>query len=112
MKIPRLLEYEQYMDCVLSEYQLGSNIHPCLLPNFDHSPRSAHRGCIIVGNTPEKWGKLCRQMFNKLQTRSQQENLLFVKSWNEWGEGNYMEPDIKFGKGYIEYLRKALEEND
>lgn len=25
---------------------------------------------------------------------------------------NYMEPDIKFGKGYIEYLRKALEEND
>ena len=108
LKIPRLLEYEQYMDCVLSEYQLGSNIHPCLLPNFDHSPRSAHRGCIIVGNTPEKWGKLCRQMFNKLQTRSQQENLLFVKSWNEWGEGNYLEPDLKYGRKYVEMTKQAI----
>lgn len=86
LKIPRLLEYEQYMNCVLSEYQLKPNIHPCLLPNFDHSPRSAYRGNILIGNTPEKWGKLCRQISGKLQTRLQQENLLFIKAWNEWGK--------------------------
>jgi hypothetical protein len=34
--------------------------------------------------------------------------ILFLKSWNEWGEGNYMEPDIEFGKKYIEALRKAI----
>ena len=83
MKIPRLLEYEQYMDCVLSEYQLGSNIHPCLLPNFDHSPRSAHRGCIIVGNTPEKWGSCAdRCLTNCKQGRSKKTYCLLNHGMN------------------------------
>ena len=34
-----------------------------------------------------------------------------LKSWNEWAEGNYMEPDLKYGKGYIQALRKAIEDN-
>lgn len=96
------------MNCVLSEYQLKPNFHPCLLPNFDYSPRSAYCGNILIGNTPEKWRKLCRQISSKLQTRLQQENLLFIKAWNEWGEGNYLKPDLKYGRKYIEMTRQAF----
>lgn len=40
---------------------------------------------------------------------SQKENkVVFLKSWNEWGEGNYMEPDLKYGHGYIDALREEL----
>jgi hypothetical protein len=35
--------------------------------------------------------------------------ILFLKSWNEWGEGNYVEPDLKYGHGYIQALRSAIE---
>ena len=31
-------------------------------------------------------------------------NLVILKSWNEWAEGNYMEPDLKYGKGFINAL--------
>lgn len=31
-----------------------------------------------------------------------------LKSWNEWGEGNFMEPDLKYGKGFIEALSKVV----
>ena len=41
--------------------------------------------------------------------RCQEENIIFIKSWNEWGEGNYLEPDLKFGKSYLEELKRALE---
>ena len=34
--------------------------------------------------------------------------LIFIKSWNEWGEGNYMEPDIEFGKSYLNALKEEL----
>lgn len=36
--------------------------------------------------------------------------LLDIKSWNEWGEGNMMEPDLTYGRGFIEALRKAVDE--
>lgn len=41
--------------------------------------------------------------------RDKQNNYLFLKSWNEWGEGNYMEPDLEYGHGYIESLKQALD---
>ena len=34
--------------------------------------------------------------------------IVFVKSWNEWAEGNHLEPDLKFGRGYLEVLRDEL----
>ena len=37
--------------------------------------------------------------------------ILFLKSWNEWGEGNMMEPDLTYGRGFIDALRKAIGEN-
>jgi hypothetical protein len=43
-----------------------------------------------------------------IKNKTTEHQILFLKSWNEWGEGNYMEPDLKFGKGYINALKKAI----
>ena len=37
--------------------------------------------------------------------------IVFLKSWNEWAEGNYMEPDLKYGKGYINALKEETEKH-
>ena len=34
--------------------------------------------------------------------------IIFINSWNEWGEGNYLEPDLKFGTKYLEQIPKAV----
>ena len=38
--------------------------------------------------------------------------IILIKAWNEWGEGNYMEPDLKYGRGMLEALKEAVEESD
>lgn len=107
-KSPLTLDYSKYVDAASTFFKDHPTLIPCLVPNFDHSPRSLHRGIVLEGSTPYKWGILCenvREMLNKLDM---EEKLVFIKSWNEWGEGNYMEPDLKYGKGYIDTTYKVF----
>jgi len=34
-------------------------------------------------------------------------DLFFLNGWNEWAEGNHLEPDQKFGLGYLKELRRV-----
>jgi hypothetical protein len=36
------------------------------------------------------------------------ESLVFINAWNEWGEGNHLEPCQKWGRAYLEATRRAL----
>ena len=108
-KKPITLDYSIYIDQTINFFENHKDLTPCLVPNFDHSPRSLHNGLIMVGSEPQKWLELCVRMKNLLASRNEDENLVFIKSWNEWGEGNYLEPDLKYGKGFIEATRKAFD---
>lgn len=108
---PNILHYDDYANWVQSHYKLSDSIHPCINPNFDHSPRSRERGVVICDHSPSKWEKLCKQMLTVCDKRVGDNNLLFIKAWNEWGEGNYLEPDMRFGKEFIESTRRACNYN-
>ena len=84
------------------------NIFPTLLPNWDHSPRSGKRGIIFHNSTPELFKKNILDALNVTKDKSEDMRIIFLKSWNEWGEGNYIEPDLKFGKGYINIMNNIL----
>ena len=105
--LPLYLSYAGYSKTLLKYFVPTKGFVPCIVPGFDHSPRSKNRGVVLLGSTPEKWRKLCSEIFNKVKFRNKEENIVFIKAWNEWGEGNYMEPDLKFGKGYINALRSV-----
>ncbi|WP_196802945.1 glycoside hydrolase family 99-like domain-containing protein [Candidatus Stoquefichus massiliensis] len=45
-----------------------------------------------------------------VRQKSEDKKIIFIKSWNEWGEGNHLEPDLKYGLGYLEAYKKAISE--
>jgi hypothetical protein len=86
------------------------NWYPCIIPNWDHSPRSGRRGNIFVNSSPTVFKKHVKQVLETVKEKQPDHRIVFLKSWNEWAEGNYMEPDLKFGRGYLEALKDAIDE--
>ena len=104
----KLANYCDYVSAAIHRFKELSSFTPCIDPMFDHSPRSANRSIILHNNSPKLWGELCIKTRQLVEANEDKDNLLFIKAWNEWGEGNYMEPDSKYGKAYIEQAGKAF----
>lgn len=109
---PKCLNYKRDFTKLIGDEEISiENVFPTLVPNWDHTPRSGDRGYLFTNSTPELFQKHCEDVFLKIASKKEENQIVFLKSWNEWGEGNYMEPDLKFGHGYINALKNALKKN-
>lgn len=86
----------------------GDDILPCCLPRWDNTPRAHSRGFLLEAATAEGFAAQVRSALTRLETRPPEQRVLFVRSWNEWGQGNMLEPDSRFGRGFLEALRSVL----
>ena len=84
------------------------NFYSTLLPGWDNTPRAGRKGLVFTNETPELFAELVRRALLPLLKRPYQERLLFLKSWNEWAEGNVLEPSRKWGSAYTEILHSVL----
>ena len=82
--------------------------YPCIVPNWDNTPRCNVNGIVYHQSTPELFRKVVQKAFARVANASQEHRLVFLKSWNEWAEGNYIEPDLRWGTSYLEVLRQEL----
>lgn len=99
----RVIDYKNHISWAYTKTDNELNVIPGICPTWDHSPRSGKKCSILHNSTPDYFATLVE---NTLTINEQGANLpiLFIKSWNEWGEGNYMEPDTTWGKQYIEKM--------
>ncbi len=83
------------------------NVYPSLLPQWDRSPRSGLNG-IYYNSTPGHFKETMERALQLIKNKQPEHRILFLKSWNEWAEGNYIEPDLRFGHGYLDALQACL----
>ncbi len=63
---------------------------------------------VVVGNTPRRFGALCRQAAEHVQADPRQPFAVFVNAWNEWTEYSFLLPERRHGLGYLRELRRAF----
>lgn len=101
----------EYSDACLFTTPDGScpaGYYPTAIPNWDNSARAGKKAVIFHNSDPEKYRMHLRQVINSVSGRVPEQRLVFVKSWNEWAEGNYLEPDRRFGHQYLTVTREEL----
>lgn len=105
--LPNVSEYSELYKWLNGAECLSENVCPCIIPNWDHTPRSGNNGLVLVNSTPELFKKHVDDTIDLIKNKSNR--IIFLKSWNEWGEGNYVEPDLKYGHGYLDAIKDALD---
>ncbi len=104
----RVMDYSEACEHLIPAECYEPNNFPCIVPNWDNTPRSGRRGVVLTNSSPQKFKELVAAAKSVAVKKNQGEDLIFLKSWNEWAEGNYMEPDQKWGTSYLEALRDGL----
>lgn len=83
---------------------------PSCVPNWDHTPRSVNKGQVIVETSPNLFYQHLLNCYNRIKNYKAEEKIIFIKAWNEWAEGNYLEPDLKTGFQNLEQIKKFQQE--
>lgn len=110
LKKPLVIDYSQAYPHFINEKEDSMiDVIPSIIPNWDHSPRSGIKATVLHNPTSDSFRKHVKQAINVLKKKPDSRKIIFLKSWNEWGEGNYIEPDLKYGRTFINVLKEELE---
>ena len=101
--------YAELAEAMLARPDAGYLRYPCVTPMWDNSARRKQRGAaIFVGSTPELYAHWLRDAIQRFTPPSSEENLVFINAWNEWAEGNHLEPCQRWGSAYLDATRDVL----
>ena len=104
-----LFDYEETLVAFLDRNNAAYPRYPCVFPSWDNTARRPLTGDIFDGATPAAFQVYVEEKLDELSKYLYgDERLLFVNAWNEWGEGTHLEPDQRYGHGWLAAIRNAL----
>lgn len=99
-----IYDYDMYWNTGIKRDYADIKTYYTGLVNYDDTPRQGDNGHVISG-TPRQFEKWLKRLLKKSENKGNE--LVFLNAWNEWGEGNHLEPDEKYGYQYLEAIREA-----
>lgn len=111
--LPTHINYQEYVNHqIKKQCNTDYKRFPSVTPMWDNSPRRKGKAYIsFKKSTPDLYKKWLSNVLKKFIPYSEEENLVFINAWNEWAEGNHLEPDLKYGRQYLEATKDAINKN-
>jgi len=116
-------DYEIVADAAIKDFKHKTEIfdipyHPVVCMGWDPSPRTVQSEIyenvgypytpVIVNNTPANFGKALESASNFIRSDISTGSMVNISCWNEWTEGNYLEPDTEYGYGYLDEVKRVF----
>ena len=103
--------YHDYNNYKEVQIKLGfkENVYPGITPMWDNSARRKESPFILHDSTPAKYKSWLSHIKENYPWNTMPETFLFINAWNEWAEGNHLEPCHKWQRAYLETTKEVLE---
>ncbi|MDR2037541.1 MAG: glycoside hydrolase family 99-like domain-containing protein [Bacteroidales bacterium] len=93
------------------ESELSIPYFPNASIGWDDTPRFPHKTqkhVVHYNNSPQSFATFLQKAKEYCDNHPDQPKLITVFSWNEWVEGGYLLPDMKYGFGYLEAVKDVM----
>jgi lipopolysaccharide biosynthesis protein/ubiquinone/menaquinone biosynthesis C-methylase UbiE len=102
-------DYERFVN--LKQYLVPTpfTLFKTVATSWDNTPRRSNNPSIFHGANPRTYKKWLFNVSRFTQKAYKpDERLVFINAWNEWAEGTHLEPDRKYGYGYLQATSEVL----
>ncbi len=82
---------------------------PVILSGWDNTPRYGYRGFLFTGFSGSRFKELFS--FTWRESKKADKDFLMIKAWNEWAEGNVLEPSYHHKNSVLEAIRDVRSED-
>ena len=104
----RIVDYVAAYEERLAEPAPPWKHFPSVMVGWDNTARYSRSATVFEGATPEQYRRWLQRTVDSLASVRPEENYLFLLAWNEWAEGNHLEPDQRHGRAFLEVTRSVL----
>jgi lipopolysaccharide biosynthesis protein len=104
----RILNYAEYVKAIKTISPPPYKQFPCITPMWDNTARRKEGAFILNNTSPEAYQEWLQHIADTFKPYSKEENFIFINAWNEWAEGNHLEPCMKWGRAYLEATKRVL----
>lgn len=108
-RIHGIRSYAALVESMMRRPEPTYRMFPCVTPSWDNSPRRRINAHIFHDSSPQHYQTWLTWAIRQARARFVgEERLVFINAWNEWAEGNHLEPDLKWQRAYLEATCAAL----
>jgi hypothetical protein len=101
-------DYASVLERMLHKASPGYTRFPCVMPSWDNAARRRSGATILHGSTPKLYQQWLTNVLRRSNHSKETDGIVFLNAWNEWAEGNHLEPCQRWGRAYLEATRDAL----
>ena len=104
-----IYDYANIVERMLSKPSVSYPRFPCVTPSWDNTARRKDgKATILQNSTPDLYEGWLNEVVQKELSRPKSRQIIFINAWNEWAEGNHLEPCQKWGHAYLEATRRVI----
>jgi glycosyltransferase involved in cell wall biosynthesis len=104
----QVYDYDVVIEALRNLEPVDYHRYESVFPGWDNTPRVGERAVVIHNANPASYESWLGDAVSRARTRPHDDRIVFINAWNEWAEGCHLEPDLRFGRAYLEATQRAL----
>lgn len=102
-----VMQYATIAQSYLDRTYDRARVFKTVVPAWDNTARTSDRALMLLNGTPENYEYWLSSTIDHVQRTDKSDQLVFLNAWNEWAEGCHLEPDRRFGHGFLQATLNA-----